>query len=254
MKYLYILFVLFSLTSFSFIPACYAEEEINKPNIHEITRDVAGELNAISATKVLEFFPVKERYPDFYEEVQKQIPESAELLEIYLPNSSRQDLERGHYDAITNMVYFYRMPQIMHKRIPLQKLQLSFVRESLEAAYQTFEKISPPTLTEKKAWEEKMYEYLLAGKSVYIQYRKERGKINHKYSIMLTLALSENHSIVSFVSHYPFLAEGQIYFLSSSMYLLDNNYFQALDWTRSVLDTFISFIPLDMFTDHNLIE
>ena len=254
MKYLCFFIVLFLSINFSFIPPCYAEEEINKPNIHEITRDIAGELTTIYKTKVLDFFPVKEQYPDFYEEVQKQIPESAELLEIYLPNSSRQDLERGHYDAITNMVYFYRMPQIMHKRIPLQKLQLSFVRESLEAVYQSFEKISPPTLTEKKAWEEKMYEYLLAGKNVYIQYRKERGKLDHKYSIMLTLALSANHSIVSFVSHYPFLAEGQIYFLSSSMYLLDNNYYQALDWTRSVLNTFISFIPPDIFIDHKITE
>lgn len=254
MKYLYYLFLFFALTTFSFISPCYAEEDINKPNIHEITRDIAGELTTIYKTKVLDFFPVKEKYPDFYAEVQKQIPESAELLEVYLPNSLRQNLERGHYDAITNMVYFYRMPQIMHKRIPLQKLQLSFVRESLEAVYQSFEKISPPVPTEKKAWEEKMYEYLLAGKNVYIQYKKERGKINHKYSIMLTLALSENHSIVSFISHYPFLAEGQIYFLSSSMYLLDNNYYQVLEWTRSVLDTFISYIPPEIFTDNIIVH
>lgn len=246
MKYIYFLFL---LLNFSIISNCYAAEEINKPNIHEITRDIAGELTAIYKAKVLDFFPVKENFPDFFAEVQKQIPQSTELLEVYLPNSSRQELERGHYNAILNMVYFYRMPQIMHKNIPLQKLQLSFVRESLEAVYQSFEKIAPPTLNEKKAWEEKMYGYLLAGKNVYIQYRKERGRHDHKYSIMLTLALSDNHSVVSFLSHYPFLAEGQIYFLSSSMYLLDNNYYQALDWTRSVLNTFIPLIPLDMLTE-----
>lgn len=248
MKYILLFFVLINL---SIISNCYAAEETTKLNIHEIQRDIAGELTAIYQTKVVDFFPVKERFPDFFAEVQKQIPQSAELLEVYLPNSSRQELERGHYEAIINMVYFYRMPQLMHKNIPLQKLQLSFVRESLEAAYQSFEKISPPSLPEKKAWEEKMYEYLLAGKNVYIQYKRERGKIDHIYSLMLTLALSDNHSVVSFLAHYPFLAEGQIYFLSSSVYLLDNNYYQALDWTRSVLHNFITLIPFDMYTEHN---
>lgn len=247
MKYICILFLLLSFPLFS---PCYAAEEETKLKIHEISRDIAGELTGIYKAKVLDFFPVKENFPDFFAEVQKQIPQSAELLEVYLPNSSRQELERGHYNAILNMVYFYRMPQIMHKNIPLQKLQLSFVRESLEAVYQSFEKIAPPVLNEKKAWEEKMYGYLLAGKNVYIQYKKERGRVDHKYSIMLTLALSDNHSVVSFLSHYPFLAEGQIYFLSSSMYLLDNNYYQALDWTRSVLNTFITLIPLDMLTEY----
>jgi hypothetical protein len=248
MKYILILFLLFN---FSVFPHCYAAEETNKLKIHEITRDIAEELTAVYKAKILDFFPVKENFPDFFAEVQKQIPQSAELLEVYLPNSSRQELERGHYNAIINMVYFYRMPQIMHKNIPLQKLQISFVRESLEAVYQSFEKIAPPSFNEKKAWEEKMYEYLLAGKNVYIQYKKERGRVDHKYSIMLTLALSDNHSVVSFLSHYPFLAEGQIYFLSSSMYLLDNNYYQALDWTRSVLNTFITLIPLDILTEYS---
>lgn len=249
MKYICLFFV---LINFCVIPNCYAAEETTKLNIHEIERDIAGELTALYQTKVLEFFPVKDRFPEFFAEVQKQIPQSAELLEIYLPNSSRQDLERGHYDSILSMVYFYRMPQIMHKNIPLQKLQLSFVRESLEAAYHSFEKINPPLLAEEKqAWENKMYEYLLAGKSVYIQYKKERGRTDHKYSIMLTLALSDNHSVVSFLTHYPFLAEGQIYFLSSSLYLLDNNYYQALEWTRSVLDSFITLIPPDMLTEYN---
>lgn len=249
MKYILLFFV---LINFCVIPNCYAAEEPPKLNIHEIERDIAGELTAIYQTKILEFFPVKDRFPEFFAEVQKQIPQSAELLEIYLPNSSRQDLERGHYDSIISMVYFYRMPQIMHKNIPLQKLQLSFVRESLEAAYHSFAKINPPLLAEEKqAWETKMYEYLLAGKSVYIQYKKERGKTNHKYSLMLTLALSDNHSVVSFLAHYPFLAEGQIYFLSSSLHLLDNNYYQALEWTRSVLDSFISLIPPDILTEYN---
>lgn len=249
MKYIVLFCV---LINFLAISNCYAAEETVKLNIHEVQRDIAGELTAIYQTKVLDFFPVKERFPEFFAEVQKQIPQQAELLEVYLPNSSRQDLERGHYDSILSMVYFYRMPQIMHKNIPLQKLQLSFVRESLEAAYQSFEKISPPFLDEEKeAWENKMYEYLLAGKNVYIQYKKERGKTNHKYSIMLTLGLSDNHSVVSFLAHYPFLAEGQIYFLSSSLYLLDKNYYQTLEWTRTVLDSFISLIPSDILTEYN---
>lgn len=249
MKYIYLFF---ALINFCVIPNCYAAEETTKLNIHEIERDIAGELTALYQTKILEFFPVKDRFPEFFAEVQKQIPQSAELLEIYLPNSSRQDLERGHYDSIISMVYFYRMPQIMHKNIPLQKLQLSFVRESLEAAYHSFEKINPPLLAEEKqVWENKMYEYLLAGKSVYVQYKKERGRTDHKYSLMLTLALSDNHSVVSFLTHYPFLAEGQIYFLSSSLYLLDNNYYQALEWTRSVLDSFITLIPSDILTEYN---
>lgn len=247
MKYILILFL---VLNFSVFPQCYAAEETTKLKIHEITRDIAEELTAVYKAKVLDFFPVKENFPVFFAEVQKQIPQSAELLEVYLPNSSRQELERGHYNAIINMVYFYRMPQIMHKNIPLQKLQISFVRESLEAVYQSFEKIAPPSFDERKAWEEKMYGYLLAGKNVYIQYKKERGRVDHKYSIMLTLALSDNHSVVSFLSHYPFLAEGQIYFLSSSMYLLDNNYYQALDWTRSVLNAFITLIPPDILTEY----
>ena len=111
---------------------------------------------------------------------------------------SKQDLERGHYDNILGMVYFYRMSQILHKRIPLQKLQLSFVKESLEAVYQSFARVDPPAPKERNAWEEKMYENLCAGKNVYIQYKRDKGALDHIYSIMLTLALSDEHSVAAF--------------------------------------------------------
>ncbi|HBV41145.1 MAG TPA: hypothetical protein DEB43_00695 [Desulfovibrio sp.] len=249
----YICFLLMFL-NFSFIPYCYAGKEKEKPNIHEITRDIDAELTTIFKNKVLDFFPVKEQFPDFFEEVKKQIPEQAELLEVYLPTMSKQDLERGHYDNILGMVYFYRMPQILHKRIPLQKLQLSFVKESLEAVYQSFARVDPPAPKERNAWEEKMYENLCAGKNVYIQYKRDKGALDHIYSIMLTLALSGEHSVAAFLSHYLFLSEGQIYFLSSSSYLLDNNYYEVLQWTRSVLHNFIVVIPFDMFPENTFTE
>lgn len=224
-------------------------QEPEKPNIHEIRRDIPKDLTAIFRNKVLDFFPIRSEFPEFFAEVEKQVPEQAELLEVYLPVSSKQDLERGHYDNILNLVYFYRMPQIMHKRIPLQKLQLAFVKESLEAVYNTFEKVDAPTLSDRAQWEETMYQNLLAGKNVYIRYKKTQGTLDYKYSLMLTLPLSDSHSIAAFMAHYPFLAEGQIYFLSSSSYLLDNNYYQVLRWTRGVLNDFIEVIPLEMFPD-----
>ena len=162
--------------NFSFIPYCYAGKEKEKPNIHEITRDIDAELTTIFKNKVLDFFPVKEQFPDFFEEVKKQIPEQAELLEVYLPTMSKQDLERGHYDNILGMVYFYRMSQILHKRIPLQKLQLSFVKESLEAVYQSFARVDPPAPKERNAWEEKMYENLCAGKMCIFNIKGTRGR------------------------------------------------------------------------------
>lgn len=246
MKHIFFL-VCFFLTGLLARPLC--AEEMQKPNIHEIKRDINAELTAIFKNKVLDFFPIRHDFPEFFAEVEKQVPVQAELLEVYLPISSKQDLERGHYDNILNMVYFYRMPQIMHKRIPLQKLQFAFVKENLEAAYKTFEKIEAPSLADRAKWEEKMYQSLLAGKNVYIQYKKDQGALDYKYSLMLVLPLSETHSIAAFMSHYPFLAEGQIYFLSASSYLLDNNYYQVMRWTRSVLNDFIEVIPFDMFPD-----
>lgn len=244
----YIFFLLTGLFSLFLAEPAKAGEPI-KLNIHEIQRDIDTELNTVFKNKVLDFFPIKNDFPEFFAEVEKQIPEQTELLEVYLPIASKQDLERGHYDNILNLVYFYRMPQIMHKRVPLQKLQLAFVKESLEAVYNTFERVDAPTLTDRAEWEEKMYRNLLAGKNVYIHYKKTQGALDNKYSLMLTLPLSDSHSITAFMAHYPFLAEGQIYFLSSSAYLLDNNYYQVLRWTRSVLDDFIEVIPLDMFPD-----
>lgn len=234
-----------------FFNTAHAEEkETEKPNIHEITRDVDKELNTVFKNKVLDFFPVKENYPEFFQEVKKQIPPEAELLEVYLPSQSKQDLERDHFDNILNVVYFYRMPQILHKRIPLQKLQLSFVRESLEAVYESFAKVDPPTPADRKEWEEKMYGNFLAGKNVYVRYKRAIGALDHRYSLMLVLPLSDSHNLAMFMSHYLFISEGQIYFLSSSAYLLDNNYYKTMQWTRQVLNDFIEVIPMDFFPDN----
>ncbi len=220
------------------------EEENQEPII---LIDTEKELKKIFKAKVLDFFPVKDEYPAFFEEVKKQIPTNAELLEVYLPRIARQEIERNHYDNVLNIIYFYRMPQILHKRIPLQKLQLSFVCEGLEAVYESYPTVEPPAPKERKKWEEKMYEYFIKGKSVYINYKKNLGALDHKYSLMMNLHLSEGHNMAFFMSHYPFINNSQIYFLSSSVLLTDNSYYQTMKWTRNTLDDFIEQIPLEYF-------
>ncbi len=209
--------------------------------------DTEKELKKIFKAKVLDYFPIKDNYPIFFEEVKKQFPVNGELLEVYIPSIAKQEIERNHYDNVLNMVYFYRMPQSLHRRVPLQKLQLSFVCESLQAVYESYPTVDPPVLKEKKKWEEKMYHYFLEGKNVYIKYKKDLGSLDHKYSIMMNLKLSDDHNIAFFMSHYPFINNGQIYFLSSSVLLTDNSYYQTMKWTRKILNNFIEQIPLEYF-------
>ena len=64
-----------------------------------------------------------------------------------------------------------------------------------------------------------MYHYFLEGKNVYIKYKKVLGALDHKYSVMMNLQLSEGHNMAFFMSHYPFINNGKIYFLSSSALL-----------------------------------
>ena len=234
------LFILsFSMASFS-----YANQEKAKAkNANGVEFDddlpiLQFESQAVLLEKIEDFIPLKDKYDELYLSVQKQMPSNGYLLEAYVPQSYKQTLEREHYENVTRVVYLYSMPLMVGKREHVKERQTKFVNQALESVFATYNKLNPPKEDTKGKWEQSVYEFFRRGESIYFKYPKKDVK-NYKYTILQSFSLSENQNAGAFLSTYVFLRGNQMYFLSASSFLTDNNYYEELMWTRNTLDTFI---------------
>lgn len=225
------------------ISHAYANEETTtKQQIDDGIKFLEFENHALLPKQVSNFVTIKNKHDELYSSVQSQLPRNAYLLEIYVPQTYKQALDRGYYENVTRMVYLYTMPVLLQGRNNQKKLQLSFILQAIENVFTTYKPLPRPTLKTKLTWENKVYDLFKIGESIYFTYPKMK-KGDHIYSALQTFPLTKNLYTGAFLSTHIFTRDSQIYFLSASTFLTENNYYEELMWTRDTLDEFIKLLP-----------
>lgn len=191
--------------------------------------------------QVRNFIAVKDDYDSFYYKVQNQLPVNAYLLDIFVPSAYKKRLDSEHYVDVTRMVSLYTMPLLLPKRDRLHVLQLSFVTQTMDSVFATYEPLAIPTPKKKLEWENNVFDLFKVGKSVYFKYPKKED--NYIYTTLQIFAMGEGYYTGAFLSTHVFIRDRQVYFLSASTFLTENNYYEELMWTRDTLDDFILLLP-----------
>lgn len=196
----------------------------------------------------------------FYQEVEKQLPANAYLLDVFIPSQYEQDLNRDFYGNITRMIYVYTMPYILHESPRIQKYQLGFIKKSLLSVLNFFEPLASlksEVSDVKFTWETKVYERLMRGQSIHFRYPTHTAKNGEDeiLSMLQTYPLDTVRNIGTksseavdgtgyrytgaFMSTYIFERNRQAYFISASSFITDNNYYDELMWTRNTIEDFV---------------
>ncbi len=223
-KLFFMLTCLSSITCYSHIT--YANEE-----------EKSIELNL----KTFNFFPsniknfqsVKNFYPTYFNLIKDQLPENANLLELYIPKSYSQNLEQGEYASINQMVYLYTMPFLLSDEKSTRAQQITRVIQSYKSAFKTFKKIKVDTQTDL-IWKQEVAKNYLDAKSIYFTY-PETEENKNIFSMLQTFGSEQKNILGAFITTYIFDFDYQIYFLTSTSFVLDNNFEKEYDWTRNVV-------------------